>query len=885
LPEPLAELASVPNDPQFSQQWSQQNTGQNGGTAGASIKADLAWDIITTSRVTTAVIDSGIDYTHPDLYLNVWLNQGEIPSSRLANLIDIDSDGRITFRDLNDKRNQGVGKIQDLDGDGRITAADILRPMVKDNLGRDTGLGGWSDGISNDGDRYVDDLIGWNFVANSNNPMDGRGHGTHIAGTIGAMGNNNEGVAGIAWNTQILGIKVFDDSGNGAVAWIADAMDYAASKGVKVVNGSWVLAGPSETLNQAITRMQEQGVIVVVAAGNQGTDIDKAPYYPAAYTQPNLVTVAATGRNDELASFSNYGAKNVDLGAPGVEILSTNPAKSYLSRTGTSMASPQVAGVIALVWTIRPEWSYQDVIKHILATADKIPSLTGKVVSGGRLNAYAAVAGAQAAGPGGTPGAKASPAQALRVVNAVNLGGSTTSMSTIRLSFDRAINASTFTAADVTLTGPDGKAIAIAKVAPAPGYAGNVHDITFATQTLGGTYTLKVGPDITDPSGVRMAAAFTRALTLVGPAAPPPPTANTPVAALRAVNAVNLGGSTTSMSTIRLSFDRAINASTFTAADVSLTGPDGRSIAITRVAPAPGYAGNVHDISFATQSYGGTYTLKVGPEISDPAGVGMAGVYTRTFTLEGPPPPPPPAASTTVSALRVVNSVNLGGSTTSMSTIRLSFDRAINASTFTAADITLTGPDGKAIAITRVAPAPGYAGNVHDISFATQTLGGTYTLKVGPDITDPAGIGMAGQATRTHVLAGSPSPALASIEDGSAPQPGATVLVLLQPADARSNPQSPAAAMSLIGLRAMEVALPPWVSQAPAGLPAWNAFQAPAPPGQRFLNWPTFRAEDAFGKVQSNLELTSHPSAAEDLEPDEDTSVTDAIFSENIWGD
>src|SRR5262249_51613619 len=191
-PDYQVSAAVIPNDPSFSSLYGLNNTGQTGGLNDADIDAPEAWDITKGSTKTVVgVIDTGIDYTHIDLYQNVWINQGEIPLAVKAVLQDIDGDGLITFRDLNDSRNQGAGKITDLDGDGRITAADILKP---------TSQGGWADGINEDGNTnstgtisYTDDLVGWNFVSNTNNPFDDNGHGTHVSGTIGAMGNNGTG--------------------------------------------------------------------------------------------------------------------------------------------------------------------------------------------------------------------------------------------------------------------------------------------------------------------------------------------------------------------------------------------------------------------------------------------------------------------------------------------------------------------------------------------------------------------------------------------------------------------------------------------------------------------------------------------------------------------
>ena len=215
--------SQIPNDPDFSFQWDMQNTGQTGGTPGADINATAAWNLSTGSgQVVVAVIDSGVDYNHPDLYQNIWINQAEIPASRMNNLVDVYHDGYISLRDLNNPINQGPFKITDVNNDGFINAADLLAPMQVDANGNDLGGGGWADGSTQDGNvNYPDDLIGWNFVTNTNDPMDDYGHGTHVAGTIGAEGNNGEGIAGVNWSSSIMPLEFINQYGWG---WLSDAV-------------------------------------------------------------------------------------------------------------------------------------------------------------------------------------------------------------------------------------------------------------------------------------------------------------------------------------------------------------------------------------------------------------------------------------------------------------------------------------------------------------------------------------------------------------------------------------------------------------------------------------------------------------------------------------
>src|SRR5262245_26653242 len=276
----------VPNDPLFASQYALQNTGQTGGTPGADIHAPAAWSVATGSRaVSVAVIDTGLDYNHPDLYANIWLNVAAIPLSRLNNLSDVYGDGTITFADLQDPRNQGPGKITDLNHDGRIDAGDILQPMIQDAQGNDTGLGGWAyPGNTQDGDTaHPNDFVGWNFVANTNDPLDDHGHGTNMAGVIGAIGNNGAGVAGIAWQSSLMAIKALDSHGHGTASWLISALQYARLHGAKILNNSWGDVGNWPNMLAEINAEQQAGEIFVAAAGNGARNIDLVPQYPSSF--------------------------------------------------------------------------------------------------------------------------------------------------------------------------------------------------------------------------------------------------------------------------------------------------------------------------------------------------------------------------------------------------------------------------------------------------------------------------------------------------------------------------------------------------------------------------------------------------------------------------
>ena len=333
-PNYVVTVDKVPNDPNFAQLYGLDNTGQNGGKADADIDAPEAWDIQTgDGKAVVAVIDTGIDYNHEDLAQNVWHNSKEIPNN----------------------------------------------------------------GIDDDNNGFVDDYTGWNFVSHNNNPLDDNGHGTHVSGTIGAVGNNGIGVTGVDWNVKIMPLKAFDSSGSAYISDIISAIQYATIMHVDIMSNSWSGAsGNDQALKDAIGAANNAGILFVAAASNYGQDNDINPAYPASYNFTNIISVAATDRYDNLAYFSNYGANSVDLGAPGVYILSTYPVSicncsGYVHLDGTSMATPHVSGAAALIKSQYPELSHLQIKDKILNSVDRIPSLEAKTFTGGRLNVFKAL--------------------------------------------------------------------------------------------------------------------------------------------------------------------------------------------------------------------------------------------------------------------------------------------------------------------------------------------------------------------------------------------------------------------------------------------------------------------------------------------------------------
>ena len=328
-PNFIVHANALPDDPRFvnGDLWGMHNTGQSGGTFDADIDAPEAWDIQTGSRfVIVGVIDSGTDWGHEDLSTNIWSNPGEIPG----------------------------------------------------------------DGIDNDGNGFVDDIRGWDFANSDNDPMDDAGHGTHVAGTIGAKGNNGIGVVGVNWNVTIMPLKFLDSSGSGTSAGAINAILYAGANGAHLTSNSWGGRGFSQALKDAI---ELYPILFVAAAGNSSLDNDTSPHYPSSYDSVNVLSVASTDRNDLLSGFSNYGLTSVDLGAPGSSILSSVLADSYSSFSGTSMAAPHVAGVAALLLAQDPALGFQELKAKIALSTDPIPALDQKTLTGGRLNAHKALTG------------------------------------------------------------------------------------------------------------------------------------------------------------------------------------------------------------------------------------------------------------------------------------------------------------------------------------------------------------------------------------------------------------------------------------------------------------------------------------------------------------
>jgi thermitase len=323
----------LPNDPMLGLLWGIQNTGQKDssgkvGIAGVDVGMEKAWDITTGSdKMVVAVIDTGVDFNHPDLQDNLWTNEAELNGQA---------------------------------------------------------------GVDDDNNGVVDDVHGFNAITGNGNAQDDQGHGSHCSGTIGAKGNDGKGIVGVNWDVKIMAVKFLDKNGSGTLENALKSIDYATKMGAKVMSNSWGGGGFSQTLLDSIKRSNEAGAIFIAAAGNDSNNNDKNPSYPASYDVANIISVAAIDNQGAKASFSNYGKRTVHVGAPGVNVYSSTGG-SYGSWSGTSMATPHVSGVAALVWSHEPELTAVQLKERLLLTARPVAGLKGKTKTGGLVNAYFAL--------------------------------------------------------------------------------------------------------------------------------------------------------------------------------------------------------------------------------------------------------------------------------------------------------------------------------------------------------------------------------------------------------------------------------------------------------------------------------------------------------------
>jgi thermitase len=320
-PDWFLDASRTPNDPDYGEQYAL------GARGAAAAGAPAAWDT-ATSCANVAILDSGMQYGHPDLKDNVWHNADEVKSN---------------------------GKDDDKNG-------------------------------------YVDDYYGVDLVDGSGSGADENGHGTHVAGIIGGRGNNGTGVSGLCWSVHMIPIKFLNSRGRGATSGAIEGIQYAMKQGVRVLNGSFGSDAKSQALEDAVDKAREKGLLLVFAAGNDGANVENAPIYPASYTDNNILAVASITSAGALASYSNYGKTSVDLAAPGDKIHSTYPSSTYKDLSGTSMASPLVAATAALLRKRDTSLTYAELRTAIRSHTKANDKLAGKVATGGQLDVAAALA-------------------------------------------------------------------------------------------------------------------------------------------------------------------------------------------------------------------------------------------------------------------------------------------------------------------------------------------------------------------------------------------------------------------------------------------------------------------------------------------------------------
>ncbi|HEY5654009.1 MAG TPA: S8 family serine peptidase [Pontiella sp.] len=306
-PDYVWETSIIPNDPRFNEQWGLHNTGQTGGTPDADIDATKAWSAcIGSHKITVAVIDTGVDYNHPDLDDIMWVNLDEIPDN----------------------------------------------------------------GIDDDKNGFIDDVYGYDFFNNDGDPLDDHGHGTHCAGIIGAEANNTEGVSGVSWNSRIMTLKFLNQGGYGTTAGAVSAIEYAVLMGARVLSASWGGGGYNQALKDAIDAAAAMEIPFVAAAGNNSLNNDHYPFYPSSYDSPNVISVISSDHHDGLSYFSNFGKVSTDLAAPGSFILSCRKDGGYQYKYGTSMAAPHVSGACALLMSINPSLTATEIKEILIKTSD-----------------------------------------------------------------------------------------------------------------------------------------------------------------------------------------------------------------------------------------------------------------------------------------------------------------------------------------------------------------------------------------------------------------------------------------------------------------------------------------------------------------------------------
>jgi subtilisin family serine protease len=555
-PDYRIQVQTTPNDPFFT---ANELWGLN------QIGAPAAWNTTTgSSNVIVAVIDTGIDHTHPDLAANIWTNPGPVAG----------------------------------------------------------------DGIGND-------IHGANFTSltqTTGNVMDDNGHGTHVSGIIGAVGDNGIGVTGVDWHIKLMALKFLDANGSGSTSGAVRAIDYAIAHGASIINASWGGGGYDQALADAIGRARKAGVIFVAAAGNNGTNDDTTPFYPADYHSDNVVVVGADDSTDHPAWFSNYGPNTVDLYAPGVGIWSTTPNNTYSDFSGTSMATPYVTGALALLKSEHPDWNYHQLIERLKDTVDKLPQYSN-VAWGGRLDLAAAIGTPPPVTPPVTPPMSAGP---LAITGITPSGPAAGQVNQVLVTFNASINPNTLPPSAVTLYLPSHAAVTVTSVTAVPGSNNRQFVVSFPTESAPGAYHLMIASSVLDvsgnPLGQPFVGTFTNAAAIVTPPPATPPRSAVPLAV---TGLTPSGPAAGQINQVLVTFNQSINPNTLPPSAVTLYLPSHAAVPASSVTAVAGSNNRQFVVGFPTQSAAGTYHLLIASSVQDVSGNPLGQPFVGTFTNAG----------------------------------------------------------------------------------------------------------------------------------------------------------------------------------------------------------------------------------------------------------
>jgi hypothetical protein len=518
-------------------------------------------------------------------------------------------------------------------------------------------------------------------------------------------------------------------------------LNHAVAHGAKIANVSWVATSMTSQMQSAVAAAQAANVIVVAAAGNGGNNTDLSPFYPADLGASNVVSVAATDFSNNLAGFSSYGAHSVTLGAPGMDIVADAVGGGTPLFSGTSFAAPQVSSVLALVWSQHPSWSYSQVINQVLSTVQPLPSLQGKTITGGLLDAAAAV-GANTTKTSGN---------ALTVVSASLAGAAANTIDTAHVTFNVPVDPSSAVPVHTALLLPNGASIHPTSIQAVTGSNNTSFNLLFPVESMGGTYHLSVGPwFVAAGTGQPMPAVYSLSAQLNS------------AAALSVTSATMSGTAPNTIDSAQVTFNQPVDPSSAVPVHAGLLLPNGATIHPTSIVPVAGSNNTTFNLQFPVQSTAGTYQLTVGPWfVSAATGQPMAAVYSLSQKL---------TSTSSTAALSVLTATLTGTGAHTISAATVTFNQAVDLSSAVPVHVALVLPNGATIHPTSFTPIAGSNNTAFSLQFPLQSAPGTYQLIVGPWIVDAATQRpMAGSYTLTSTIPASSTAGIAAGEEAEEP--------------------------------------------------------------------------------------------------------------------